>query len=89
MDGKPLMYRRNQDDRESLRLFSYSSYDTYVEKNNNERLRQPGNYGAPLQRGDSNVSTSFNNGDGRQNGGQQQKKRRKNYDEYGNEEGDY
>jgi len=81
------MYRRNQDDRESLRLFSYSSYDTYVEKNNNERLRQPGNYGAPLQRGDSNVSTSFS-GDGRQ-GGQLQKKRRKNYDDYGNEEGDY
>ncbi len=78
MDGKPLTYRRNSDKEESLRLFSFSSYDTYVDKSNNDRMRNPGGYGAPLQRGDSATFGS----DNRTNKHQHQRKRKSQFEEY-------
>lgn len=49
MDGKPLSLRRNNDDRDALRLFSYSSYDTYAEKSH--AMRQ----GYEMSRGNSGL----------------------------------
>ena len=79
MDGKP-MFRRHQEDRDSLRLFSYSSYDTFMEKSNLESLRrQPASYGASMTRGDSATFGSSVIGRGV---GQVPRKRKTGFDDY-------
>jgi len=80
MDGKPL-FRRHQEDRDSLRLFSYSSYDTFMEKSDLENMRgQPASYGASMTRGDSATFGSSVMGGGEV--GQLPRKRKTGFDDY-------
>jgi hypothetical protein len=79
MDGKPPSFRRGNEDKDQLRLFSYSSYDSFMERNS-DRHKIHGTYG--------DVGSVSAGGPGNLFGRDKIRKRKNQYDEFDEGEGD-